>query len=668
MYEQVSHSLLNRILDELNPEIRKRDLRHFYTRLGANFYAIYTLFHHLYGQREDFSEQMLRLVEVMASRYMQRPADLKKLDSQREKNHNWFLSEEWVGMALYADGFARNLQGVRARLSYLQELGVNLIHVMPVLVCPAKNRDGGYAVSDFRNVDPRVGSLEDLDELASATRRRGMLLALDIVVNHTSNEHEWVRRARAGEKKYQDYFYIFDNRDVPDMFEETMPEIFPETSPGNFTRDEAMQKWVMTVFNSYQWDLNYGNPAVFIEMVDNILFWANHGADIARLDAVAFLWKKIGTNCQNLREAHLILQMMKDCCQVTAPGVLFIAEAIVAPVEIIKYFGEDAVIAKECEIAYNATFMALLWDAVATKNTKLLRRGIQNLPSKLDRATWLNYVRCHDDIGLGFDDRDIVQAGYEPHAHRRFLVDYFTGHYKNSPARGLPFGVNHKTGDARISGSLASLAGLESALESGNEAAIDRSIKVILLLNSMIFSFGGIPLLYYGDEIGTLNDRRFLEDENKAGDNRWIHRPNIDWDKAELRHSHGTVEQRIFDGLRKMAEVRKGIPAFADFNNRELIEVDNPHLFVFMRTDPLVPLGSILVVGNFDSSPRSMELSTLGNRGFFEYANLYDVYSGESPKLFKEQLVVPPYHFYWITDQRPEVGLQHEYLTARNRR
>ena len=657
MYEQVSHSLLNHILDEMTPELQKRDLRHFYTRLGANFYAIYTLFYHLYGQREDFREQIISLVEVMATRYVQRHAKLRHLDQEREIDHNWFLSQEWVGMALYADGFGGSLQGVTKKLPYLQELGVNMLHVMPVLLCPEGASDGGYAVSDFRNVDPRVGTLDDINELSNATLKRGMLLTLDMVVNHTSDEHEWAQRARAGEQKYQDYFYVFPNRDVPDMFEESMPEIFPQHSPGNFTWDEQMQKWVMTVFNSFQWDLNYSNPAVFIEMIDNILFWANQGADIIRLDAVAFLWKKIGTNCQNLRESHLILQMMKDCCQVTAPGVLFIAEAIVAPIEIIKYFGEDAVIAKECEIAYNATFMALLWDAVATKNTQLLRRGILSLPTKLDRATWLNYVRCHDDIGLGFDDKDIIAAGYEPLAHRRFLVDYFTGQYDDSPARGQPFGVNLKTGDARISGSLASLVGLEVALESNDEAAIDKAIKQILLLHSMICAFGGIPLLYYGDEIGTLNDCQFMQDENKAGDNRWMHRPTIDWEKAELRHRHGTVEQRIFDGLKKMIEVRKGISAFADFNNRELIDTDNPHLFAFWRTNPMLPNGAVLVVANFDENPQYMELGSLGNRGMFGYGKLHDLYSGESPSLFKDQLVVPPYHFYWLNDERPDVGL-----------
>jgi len=651
MYEQVSHSLLNDILDELKPEIKKRDLRHFYTRLGGNFYAIYSLFHRLYGEREDFHQQMLRLVEVMAKQYINRSKAQKKTDVKREKNHEWFLSQEIVGMALYSDGFADNLQGLESHLSYFSELGVNMIHVMPILECPKQASDGGYAVSNFRDVDDRIGTLEDLQNLAHSLHQRDILLTLDVVVNHTSDEHEWAERARNGEKKYRDYYYIFDNRDIPDMFEETMPEVFPENAPGNFTFDETMNKWVMTVFNDFQWDLNYSNPAVFIEMIDIILFWANQGADIVRLDAVAFLWKKIGTTCQNEREAHLILQLMKDCCQVTAPGVLFIAEAIVAPVEITKYFGEDAVIAKECEIAYNATFMALLWNALATKDTKLLELGIRNLPNKLDRATWLNYIRCHDDIGLGFDDADIIAAGYSPAAHRDFLVKYFTGEYPGSPARGLPFACNSKTGDTRISGSLASLAGLEAAIESNDEQRINQCIDKILLLHSLIMSFGGIPLLYYGDEIGTLNDRSFLEDTHKASDNRWAHRPKIDWNKAELRKQHGTVEQRIFDGLQKMIAARKCIEAFADFNNRELIDTGNPHLFVFIRSNPKLLNDNVLVVANFDSSPQSLSLGDLSNRGSFEYARLQDLYSGETPTLFKDQLVIPARRFYWLTDK-----------------
>jgi len=652
MYEQVSHSLLNEILIKLNPEIKQQELRHFYTRLGANFYAIYTLFHILYGERNDFEEQALRLVETMAGQYIDRSEFLKNKDIEREKDHNWFLHQKWVGMALYTDGFADNLKGLNEKLSYFQELGINMIHIMPILQCPDGKSDGGYAVSDFRKVDSRIGSNEDLHELSESLQKRDILLTLDVVVNHTSDEHEWAQRACKGDKKYQDYYYLFDSREVPDMFEESMPEIFPETSPGNFTWNEGMQKWVMTVFNDYQWDLNYSNPAVLIEMLDIILYWSNQGADIIRLDAVAFLWKKIGSTCQNEREAHLILQLLKDCIQVTTPGVLFIAEAIVAPVEITKYFGEDAINAKECEIAYNATLMALLWDAVATKNSKLLYQGIRSLPDKLERATWLNYIRCHDDIGLGFDDADIRAVGYDPADHRKFLLHYYTGDFSDSDARGFPFGQNLKTGDARISGSLASLVGLEAALESGDPQRIDNAVQHIILLHSIILSFGGIPLLYYGDELGQLNDCSFLDDEHKAHDTRWTHRPNFDWNKAELRHKPGTIEQKLFNASKLMISVRKEIPAFADFNNRELIQVENSHLFVFSRFNLLQVSGGVLVVVNFDARPQYLDLEDPNIKSVLSYGHIKDLVSGDTPSIFNRQLVIPPYHFYWLTDQQ----------------
>ena len=648
MYEQVSHSLLNDILDEIHPDIKGTDLRYFYSRLGANFYAIHTLFHQLYGQRPDFKKKMQQLVVVLASHYTRRAEGLRQLDLEREHNHDWFLSQEWTGMALYTDGFAGNLEGMRERLPYLEELGVNLLHLMPMLKCPRGASDGGYAVSDFRQIDERFGTLEQVRDVARDLHQRQMLLALDVVVNHTSREHAWAQKARAGDKKYQDYYYIFADREMPDLFEETMPEIFPENAPGNFTWDEDLQQWVMTVFHDYQWDLNYSNPDVFIEMVDIILFWANQGADIIRLDAVAFLWKKIGTTCQNEQEAHLLLQLMKDCCQVAAPGVLFIAEAIVAPGEIAKYFGEDAVIAKECEIAYNATFMALLWDAVATKNARLLNQGIRSLPEKLDRATWLNYIRCHDDIGLGFSDEDIWAVGYEPAPHRRFLVDYYTGAYADSEARGKPFGRNDKTDDARICGSLASLAGLEAALEHHDHLGIDRAVERILLLHAMLMSFGGIPLLYYGDEIGALNDVSYLEDMSKANDSRWIHRPRIDWEIAELRHTRGSIQARLFDGLKKMIAVRKMTPAFADFNNRELLHVSNPHLFVFLRTLP--ERGeSVLIVANFDDAPQSLLSEDLQKPEMPDFRQVTDLFSGRSPAHSNGSLKLAPRHFQWLS-------------------
>jgi amylosucrase len=652
MYEQVSHSLLNEILVELKPEIRNLRLRHFFTRLGANFYAIHSLFHLLYGDRPDFKEQMVSLVEALALRYIERSPNLRRLDLEREKNYNWFLSQKWVGMALYCDRFADDLKGLRTKLPYLQELGVNMLHIMPILDCPPGSSDGGYAVRDYKKIDPRFGTTAEVELLADSLKKRDMLLVLDVVVNHTSNEHEWAQRARRGEKKYQDYYYVFDDRETPDIYEETMPEIFPNNAPGNFTWDAEMGKWVMTVFNHYQWDLNYRNPAVLIEMIDIILFWANKGADILRLDAVAFLWKKIGSTCQNEREAHLLLQLMKDCCQVTAPGVLFIAEAIVAPSEIAKYFGEDAINAKECEIAYNATFMALLWDAVATKNANLLARGVKNLPEKLSRATWLNYVRCHDDIGLGFSDNDAQLSGYDPFLHRRFLTDYFTGKFAGSPARGMPFGDNPKTGDARISGSLASLVGLESALESQNEEAIDTAIKVIVLLHSMILAFGGIPLLYYGDAIGALNSLEYLADPFKRDDNRWANRSHFDWIKAEKRHQPGTVEFRIFNALKKMIALRKETTAFADFDNRQLLAVENPNLLVFSRTEPQNSENRILVIANFNLEPQTLPIGELRQHGFFQHQGMKDLCSGTLVPAEHDVIVIPPLTSYWLADWR----------------
>lgn len=647
MYEQISHALLNDILAELHIQ-NGVSMRHFYTRLGANFYSIYSLFKLLYGQRDDFAKQMTKLVQIMAQRYRERRPELKRTDLYREKHYNWFLDQKWVAMTLYCDRFAKNIQGLQKNIPYFQELGINILHVMPMLDCPPDKSDGGYAVRDFYRIAPDLGTIEDVENLAQRLHKREMLLVLDVVVNHTSDEHVWAQKARSGDPVYQDYYYVFDSREIPDQFEETMPEIFPETAPGNFTWCEEMGKWVMTVFNTYQWDLNYHNPSVFIEMVDILLFWANRGADILRLDAVAFLWKKLGTRCQNEREAHLILQLMKDCCQVAAPGVLFIAEAIVAPSEIAKYFGEDAINAKECEIAYNATLMALLWDTVATKNARLLKQGIASLPHKLERATWLNYIRCHDDIGLGFDDADIRAVGYEPAAHRHFLIEWFTGRYPTSNARGLPFGENTKTGDARISGTLASLVGLEAAQAAGDEAAVEAAIRTIVLLHSIILSFGGIPLLYYGDAIGTLNNLEYLADSSKAQDSRWAHRSVFDWDKAARRHQTGTVEHRIFSALKHLIALRKKLPAFADVDNRQLLQLDNPYVLAFSRTDPQCSRNQVLVVANFNDADQSLPLAPLQHYGFFHAGTMKDVCSNQTITAGEHHVSIPALTCYWL--------------------
>lgn len=650
MYEERSHATLNKILDDIDLSVEQKDLRYFFSRLGANFYAIHSLFYTLYGSRDDFELQLKSLVETMAKRYSQRKEAFKVKDKLRESNKEWFLNESIVGMALYANGFADNLSDLHSKLDYFAELGVNLIHILPILQCPEGKSDGGYAVSDFHKVDPRIGTNNCLKKIIDTLHNQDSLIALDIVVNHVSNEHEWAQKASSGDKEYQDFFYMFDSKHIPEMFEQTMPEIFPETDEGNFSWDKESQKWVMTVFHHYQWDLNYSNPRVFIEMLDIILFWANQGIDILRLDAVAFLWKKLGSTGQNEDEAHKILQLFKDCCQVVAPSLIFIAEAIVAPSEIVKYFGEDAIIAKECDIAYNATFMALLWDAVATKNIKLLSKGLANFPEKLDGATWLNYLRCHDDIGFGFDDKDIAAIGYDPKLHRDFLANYFFGNHECSTAMGKPFGVNPKTGDSRVSGSLASLVGLENAVKHGNEALITSSCKHIILLHSMIMSFGGIPLLYYGDEVGTLNDYSYLENDHKRTDSRWIHRPKINWDTVANKDTKGTYQNTLFEQLQKLIKIRKQQTAFADLNNREIINLGNDSIFCFVRHDYLEPTNSVIIMANFSDKPQKISI-----HHFFEKINtypfkLYDIWLNNQVHIVSDHIVFNGFEFKWLKD------------------
>lgn len=648
MYEPDSHALLGRILDKLKGDLGRKNLRPFYTRLGGNFHSMHKLFRQLYGQRPDYEDRLADLVKALADSYVQRPAALRDLDAAREQDPDWFLSQHWVGMALYCDRFAGGLAGVNQRVDYLRELGVNMIHIMPMMQCPAGANDGGYAISDFRAVDGRFGNITDIHGLSSTLRKHNMLLTLDVVINHTSDEHVWAQQARQGDAHYRDYYYLYPDRSLPDQFELTLPEIFPETAPGSFTWDEALQQWVMTVFNNYQWDLNYRNPAVFTEMISIILFWANQGADILRLDAPAFIWKQLGTSCQNLPEAHLILQLFKDCAQVVCPGVLFIAEAIVAPQEIIKYFGPNPVEGRECEIAYNATFMALLWDAVATQNSRVLEQALRSLPPKPERTTWLNYVRCHDDIGLGFENADIAAAGFAPYAHRRYLVDYLTGKYPGSPARGLVFAANDKTGDARISGSLAALAGLESALESGDQVRVGLAIRRIITLHALIMAYGGITLLYYGDELASLNDYGYRDIPEHAPDNRWVHRPQIDWEQAGQRHEAGTVQQQVFAGLQHLIAKRKEMAVFADLNNRQLLQQDNPHLFVFARYDPTGQLPPVVVVANFEARDHFLNLNNLRTQGY-GYGALYDLHSGQDvPSPEPHLLTVPACGFYWL--------------------
>ena len=619
----------------------------FEQRLIALFSDIYSRFEQLYGQHPSFEPALELLLQKMLAAYKARPKHLLESDAHREANPGWFCNQETTAMMLYVDRFNNDLKGLLEKMDYFEELGVNMLHLMPLFDSPKVKNDGGYAVSNYRQINARFGTNGDLVEVAKKLKQSNKLLMLDFVVNHTSDEHEWAVKAKAGDRFYQNFYHTFRDRTISLLYEQAMPEVFPESAPGNFTFNKEMNCWVMTVFNEYQWDLNYSNPYVFVEMLDNVLFQANMGVDIFRMDAVAFVWKQMGTSCQNLPQAHIVHQLFKLCSQVVAPGVAFLAEAIVSPEEIVKYFGTSNVWSNEHDMAYNATLMALLWNSLATRNTRVMKASLRDKPKKPKGTTWVNYVRCHDDIGMGFEDRHIAESEYDPAAHRKFLTRFFTGDFEGSFAKGLPFMYNPKTDDARISGSMASLAGLEQALQEGNELGVKRAIARINLLHGIILSYGGIPVIYSGDEIAMLNDYSFLEDESKKDDNRWVHRPKMDWALAEKRKKPDTPQAQVFRTLQHMIALRKSIDEFGDHNNFRLIETSNEHVFAFERS---WKGKSTVVIANFKDDDQYVYSHLVFPQTMVNPFGMKDRLSGNQLLIEEGRLHFEPYQLYWLTN------------------
>ncbi|HMN59807.1 MAG TPA: amylosucrase, partial [Anaerolinea sp.] len=530
-----------------------------------------------------------------AHSWLERPEQLRALDRSREQAPAWFESNAMLGGVIYVDLFAGDLAGVRARLPYFQELGLTYLHLMPLFKVPEPENDGGYAISSYREVNPALGSMQDLAALSRDLREAGISLVVDFVFNHTAHEHEWALKARAGDPDYQAFYRMYPDRTWPDRYEATLREIFPDEHPGAFTYFPEIERWVWTTFHSYQWDLNYANPAVFTAMAQEMLALANAGVEVLRLDAVAFIWKQLGTGCENLPEAHILIQAFNAAARIAAPALLFKSEAIVHPDEVARYIDP-----LECQISYNPLLMALLWEALATRSVGLLGASMRDRFHIPTGCAWVNYVRCHDDIGWTFSDEDAAALGIQGFGHRRFLNDFYTGRFAGSFARGLPFQENPKTGDCRISGTCASLAGLEKALREETPTEVDLAVKRILLIHTLIMTIGGIPLLYLGDEIGMLNDYSFRENPAKAHDSRWVHRPKADAGRYALRNQPGTIEERIFSGLQRVIRARKQNEVFAG-GEMQVVDVGRPQVFAFLRSQAGA---RALVLANFSEQPQ----------------------------------------------------------------
>jgi amylosucrase len=609
----------------------------FEARLRREWERLFGLLVDLYGGHYDFFYHLEMLLLEAGRSWLARPGWLKQLDARREADPEWFQSQRMVGGVLYVDLFSGSLAKLRDRLPYFTELGLTYLHLMPLFDAPEGNSDGGYAVSSYRRVSPSLGTIDELAELAREFQDHGISLVVDFVFNHTSDEHEWARRAQAGEAEYQEYYFIFPDRSMPDAYERTLREIFPEVRRGSFTWRDDMLKWVWTTFNSFQWDLNYANPQVFRAMAEEMLFIANAGVEILRLDAVAFIWKRMGSSCENQPEAHKLIQAFNALARIAAPAMLFKSEAIVHPDDVLSYIGPH-----ECQISYNPLLMALLWEALATREVKLLAHSMHTRFKLPPGCAWVNYLRSHDDIGWTFDDADAWQMGIDPSGHRRFLNSFYIGRFEGSFARGVPFQENPDTGDARVSGTLASLAGLEQAVQAGDQRLIDLAVRRILLLHSIILSIGGIPLIYLGDEVGALNDYGYANDPAKASDSRWVHRPKADWrQRAVAQQNQATPSGWILAELTRLIHLRGAQPAIWD-GAMEVIETGNSHVFGFVRHHAGQRL---LVAANFSEQPREMD----GNRvrAYGPGYHFTDLISGNSITA-EHSLRLEPYQCVWL--------------------
>ena len=628
-------------LDPILAPLEPRDRQLFRLRLGRYFLNLYDGLDPLYGNRNDFAVFLGRLVRKLAEAYRDRPEALKVLDLERELSPDWFQRESMVGYVAYAERFGGTLRGVAEHLDYLEDLGVTYLHLMSVLKNRPGENDGGYAVEDYLAVQPNLGTMDDLEGLCGTLRDAGISLCLDLVLNHCADTHAWAAAARAGDAHYRDFFYTYTDRVLPEQFERTLPEVFPDFAPGNFTFVPEMERWVWTTFNSFQWDLNYTNPEVFLEVAGTLLALANRGVEVFRLDAVAFMWKRLGTNSQNQPEVHMLLQALRACSRIAAPGVVHKAEAIVSPADLAHYFGLGKHFGKVSNLAYHNSLMVQYWGALASRDTRLMAYVLRGFPPTPPGTAWATYIRCHDDIGWAVTDEDAAAVGLDGAAHRSFLSDYYAGLYPGSHAVGEVFQFNPATNDRRISGTFASLAGLEQALARHDLYAADLSLERVLLGHALMLGYGGVPLLYMGDELGLLNDYSFSEYPDTKDDNRWLHRPYMDWTKAERRFEPGTLEARLFSSIKSMLAARRNTPQLHAGYQTEMLDVP-PQFFAYVRAHPL---GSLLAVYNFTEQTQVLPVGVLGAHAFTDKT---DALSGRRVAPDGGLLELPPYARLWL--------------------
>ncbi|WP_436802723.1 alpha-amylase family glycosyl hydrolase [Sphingomonas sp. DT-51] len=538
----------------------------------------------LYGTQADTDALWAATETLLRERHAERPEALRALDAARLDDPDWFVRPDMLGYSTYVDRYAGTVAGLADRVDHLESLGVRYLHLLALLKARAGDSDGGFAVADYLAVEPRLGTNDDLEALTARLRAARISLCVDLALNHTADDHHWAAAARAGDPFYRDFYIVLDEAEARAR-EDTLPQVFPATAPGNFTDVPAMGGHVWTTFYPFQWDLNWRNPHVFLAILDVALRLANRGVEAFRLDSIAFLWKQPGSDCRNLPETHYIVRALRAALDIAAPATLLKAEAIVPTAFVPPYFGRDEGdgFEPECHLVYNNSLMVAGWVALAEQSAALPRAIVAASGGLPRGANWLSYARCHDDIGWGSVLGDLRAIDPAPERRLTAAARFIEG-ADGGWARGAPFQSDGATLHGS-NGTLASLAGLEAAREAAEREAAYRRIA---LVNALAIASGGLATTYMGDELGQLNDYAYRDDPERAHEGRWLHRPELNWDARE-----GADARRISGDLRALRAARvasggAGAPA--------LVETEAPALLG-------VRCGSDRVFLNFGAAP-----------------------------------------------------------------
>ena len=609
----------------------------FENRLKQRKAEMEDIFRRLYESDEKLDD----LIDIMKKYHKERNRELKELDKKREKDPLWYKRGDMLGLTMYTDLFAGSLKNLKDKVDYLDRLSLKYLHLMPLLKMPEKDNDGGYAVEDFFSIDPRFGTNEDLADLTAQLRKHGISLCLDFVMNHTASTHEWAKKAENGDKHYQDYYMCFSDRTYPDEYEKTTPEVFPSTAPGNFIWNEKMQKWVLSSFYPFQWDLNYRNPEVLNEMLSSALYLANLGVEVFRLDAVPYIWKKLGTTSRNLPEVHLIVRLMRIVLEIVCPSVILKGEVVMAPKELKAYFGTPE--APECHLLYNVSLMVNFWSSLASQDVRLLEHMAEDILSMEEHCSFVNYIRCHDDIGWGLDEDYERKIGIDPLKHKIFLYRFFEGSFPGSYSLGQLYNYDRVSLDARSCGTTASLCGIENGRNHFDDTMIEMGVNRDLLMHAALYSFRGFPMLSSGDEIGQLNDWSYMNNPSLALDSRNIHRSHFNWDNEKKAQEGKGYEGEIMKGILTLDRVRKTEPCFAPEAKVNTWKSHSDGVFSIRRT---IEGRDMLCVMNFRGSKEKVH---------------YDYFMGEYEDLFTKRVVNPgigfelqPYEYLYLVQDNPD--------------